>query len=70
MEKRGLGIYDPGQGEELSNAPQGYIKDEGISLLPLGRPKRTWKDNIKTSHQEMVWRSVDLAAMTKDRERN
>ena len=25
MEKRGLGIYDPGQGEELSNAPQGYI---------------------------------------------
>ena len=54
MEKRGLGSYDPGQGEELSNAPQGYIKDEGVSLLPLGRPKRRWKDNIKMDHQEMV----------------
>ena len=33
---------------------------------PLGRPRRRWKDNIKTDFQEVVYGGIDLA---QDRDR-
>jgi len=29
----------------------------GISLRPIGRPRRRWEDNIKTDLQEVGWRA-------------
>jgi hypothetical protein len=26
---------------------------------PLGRPRRRWKDNIRTDHREVAWETVD-----------
>jgi len=36
---------------------------------PLGRPRRTWEDNIKMDLQEVGCEDMDLIDMAQDRER-
>jgi hypothetical protein len=35
---------------------------------PLGRPKRSWKDNIKMDLREIGWGGVDWIDMAQDRD--
>jgi len=36
---------------------------------PLGRPKRTWEDNIKLDHQEVGCGGMDWIELAQDRDR-
>jgi hypothetical protein len=36
---------------------------------PLGRPRRTWVDNIRTGLGEVGWGDVDWIGLAKDRNR-
>jgi len=36
---------------------------------PLGRPRRTWDDNIKMDLQEVGWRSMNWIDLAQDRDR-
>jgi hypothetical protein len=36
---------------------------------PLGRPRRTWEDNIKMDLQEVGWGGMDWIDMAHDRDR-
>jgi hypothetical protein len=40
-------------------------KPEGIK--PLGRAKRTWKDNIRIDHREIWWEVMDWIRMDQNR---
>jgi len=42
-------------------------KPEGKT--PLGRPRRRWKDNIKTDHQQVGCGGVDWIELVQDRDR-
>jgi hypothetical protein len=35
---------------------------------PLGRPRRRWKDNIRTDLREIVWEGVDWIRLAQDRD--
>jgi hypothetical protein len=37
--------------------------------MPLGRPRRKWKDGIKTDLREIGWGSVDWIQLAQDRDR-
>jgi hypothetical protein len=36
---------------------------------PLGRPVRTWEDNIKMNLREIEWGSTDWTELAQDRDR-
>jgi len=36
---------------------------------PLGRPRRSWEDNIKIGHQEVECGGMDWIELSQDRER-
>jgi hypothetical protein len=36
---------------------------------PLGRPRRTWEDNIKKDLREVEWGDIDWIDMAQDRDR-
>jgi hypothetical protein len=36
---------------------------------PLGRPRRTWEDEIRMDLREMGWRSVERIQLAQDRDR-
>jgi hypothetical protein len=36
---------------------------------PLGRPRRSWEDNIKMDLQEVEYKSMDLIELVQDRDR-
>jgi hypothetical protein len=36
---------------------------------PLGRPRRTWEDNIKMDLQKVGWEDLDWIDMAQDRDR-
>ena len=36
---------------------------------PLGRPRRSWEDNIKVNFQYVVLRAMDCTDLDKDRDR-
>jgi hypothetical protein len=38
-------------------------------MIPLGRPRRIWEDNIKIDLQEVGWGPMDWIAMFLDRDR-
>ena len=38
-------------------------------MRPLGRPRRRWKDNIKTDLQEVGCGGMDLIDLAQDRDR-
>jgi len=47
-------------------ARTGEIRNMSINIAgksewrrPLGRPRRRWKDNIRTDHREVAWETVD-----------
>jgi hypothetical protein len=35
---------------------------------PLGRPRRSWVDNIKADHREIGWDGMDWIELAKDRD--
>jgi hypothetical protein len=35
----------------------------------LGRPRRSWKDNIKVNFQHVGWKGMDCTDLDKDRDR-
>jgi hypothetical protein len=35
---------------------------------PIGRPRRRWKDNIKTGFREMEWGGMDWIDLAQDRD--
>jgi hypothetical protein len=42
-------------------------KPEGV--IPLGRPRRRWVDNIRTDLGEVAWGDVDWIGLVQDRNR-
>jgi hypothetical protein len=36
---------------------------------PLGRPRRSWVDNIRMNHGEVGWSDVDWFGVAEDRDR-
>jgi hypothetical protein len=39
-----------------------------ITLIPLGRPRRRWVDNIKMDLREIEWDGMDWIDMAQDRD--
>jgi hypothetical protein len=61
---------------EMGGACGKYGKQErfthGADGLPdgnrsLGRPRRRWKDNMKTNLQEVGWEGIDRTALSRER---
>jgi hypothetical protein len=52
---------------EMRNAHTVLIgKPEGI--IPLGRPRRSWEDDIKMDLRVIRWKGVDWMHLDKDRD--